>query len=1458
MDSGQLDSSIFVDEKPSQKQSDSIFLDYNPADLRRMETASIFRDSPSSPPSNKLKSQYAPEKTAEEIKAMSIPERIAYSKQLEQEFKFRESKGITKGTLSGASFGASEYVPGLEPEEDDFLFGVGEVIGSSYPVAKLYGVIGKPLVKLAVKSPYAKTALTSLARMTGFGATGVTYETTKDLVKGEIPTVDELVKTGATWIAIDAALQATGAGIAFGQAVRNIAKAEGVPAKEILSRLWNSTKNFSKQKFIAPENIHEPEVEVLMAEAEKAEAKIAAKEIPYADKKQITLKENAKEAPVEAQEQTPMESLSKKLDVSPEAKGLEKTKPKTEVGTLVEQLGETRNKGEFYHGSPTEFERPTSEHYSSLNYYGQGFYTTDAADIAAGYANRKFKGDKNPSIYKVFEHAKPNKPNLVNMETRFEDLDQKVKDKLKDLEKHDELIELALSEKPENLREFYDLIRDIGTGEGFSADTIQETFEVLRENFSKLGYNGLKHKGGLRTGKKPHEVRIYFEPEQSLKVEKLKPKKIEVKPAKLEIQKPKEPKKEEIPPKQEKKSPDNGNGPPKKPPNEPPKGPTGSEPAGFGKELPEPIIETTGQGAAKRHEYAKTFTENVISKVKDFIEAAKTPGQSLKRLSESMNTAVFNFLAPLEKLEKDIPIAERVTSKIKLSQSVASEINSVLDNGIFSNITGNFEHGGLKAAYGDLTWTKITKGLKPEQYSLPELDAYRTSKIALKRQSEGKKTGVDTAIAKQDVARLQSKYEPIDKRIREFQQATITHYGKDLLGKDLIKKFNENYYSPLYRVMDSGKDSILKTGSLAPKKPFFKFEGSTRKIVPPSESDPFNASMLISNARKNDSVLAYLEKVQKGELPGKIRKGKQSPIPEGIKKSLEIDPELEALAETLYNQTRREGFTPEENVIRCWKDGNAIDIEVPEDIYKVFKTAGPEQMGTLAKALSAINRLFSKGISLEPRKFLSIYARDALSSLIYSRTGSNPISIVEALADIQGDTEIYKQFKAMGGDIYASRLATRIDRAYKVDDLITPGKEGILVPFEKMFSFFKKYSDKLNEISMSIPLAEYKRALAFYGDTPEGRIVAAMEARRVTYDPTRKGASKLVRGIGNFTPFWNVSLQDMAMLPQNLKNKETWIKGFLAITLPTLALMFYNDGNPDYDSLTPVDKAAFWHMYTPMGHIRVPIPWLLGTVFKVQAEFFYNIVKNLKEQGNQRGKEAWQGLYENFIGNVSGSLPPILQNYIELSTGKSPASPVGLLLGVESKAPDVIPRRLQDFPPELQYTSKTSQLAKWFGEKWGVSPIKIERSFKTYTGLLGADALALADEIAYQSGLSTDKRPEQREKNYLLLGNFVSENTPTRTKYQTQFYEFLSEKTRQTKARTVIPEYGDAALDEVDLFAWNREISSAFKEIRRIEEDPDISSKDKKLQIEEQQKEINSKYKEAVEEVLKERSKKTK
>jgi hypothetical protein len=286
--------------------------------------------------------------------------------------------------------------------------------------------------------------------------------------------------------------------------------------------------------------------------------------------------------------------------------------------------------------------------------------------------------------------------------------------------------------------------------------------------------------------------------------------------------------------------------------------------------------------------------------------------------------------------------------------------------------------------------------------------------------------------------------------------------------------------------------------------------------------------------------------------------------------------------------------------------------------------------------------------------------------------------------------------------------------------------------------------------------------------------------------------------------------------------------------MPAMLLHMYNEGNPDYDDMNPLLKASCFHFYSEDGHYACPLPWLLGALFVSTPITFYEFAKG-------RGGDALKGLNSFVASQLSGSFPPILQATVEQSTNYSLPTPTGVALmpftDIEKRAPPVVPKRLENLPPEQQYTSKTSQLARWYGDLTGASPVKVERLIKTFVPGIGADVLAIADEMAYFMGLAEDLRPEQGAKNFLLCGKFLSENTPSNTKYTGEFYSLLEKAANDDKR--------DLPNDYKQLKKSNMKISKLLRQYREIE-DERIDPKDKREQLIDLQKQINVEYKSAV------------
>lgn len=160
---------------------------------------------------------------------------------------------------------------------------------------------------------------------------------------------------------------------------------------------------------------------------------------------------------------------------------------------------DTRGGGTQYHGSSTKIPEVREDIYSPENIYGQGFYTTDAIDVAGGYSKKGSGADR--VVYKV----EPKKVKIKDME---QPLDSAFTEWVQSI--GNDLAEAALVEKPKNLREFFDEVRDISAGERVSQDTVQGLFDSIQTHFKEEGYGAFQHIGGLKTNHKPHNVIIYF------------------------------------------------------------------------------------------------------------------------------------------------------------------------------------------------------------------------------------------------------------------------------------------------------------------------------------------------------------------------------------------------------------------------------------------------------------------------------------------------------------------------------------------------------------------------------------------------------------------------------------------------------------------------------------------------------------------------------------------------------------------------------------------------------------------------------------------------------------------------------------------------------------------------------------------------------------------------------------
>ncbi len=326
------------------------------------------------------------------------------------EFERMYEKGAaeaTRGLLSGASFGFSENIPTLKPEEGKGT-DVAKFTGSLLPIHYLSKIF-KPLEILANKSPMASKALSGLAGIVGAGLTGSSVNALESAFKGEIPDAEEVAKHGATWSAIDAAFGALGKLGTFGKAIINAAKKAGIPKYQALNQVTEGLEK-AGLNLSTPEKAFDKAMEILEKPIEKG-----AKELKIPEKKPSSIEKLYQEN-LQNPKVSSSDILNKKINPETFKSSIEDVAEKAESYNLNELDTEALVKDIETLPSHAEIERiaPRAESELAL---GKGIKEDLEKQFEAA------KETYEPLYYEVeagakdIEHSPENTINLVNKAT---------------------------------------------------------------------------------------------------------------------------------------------------------------------------------------------------------------------------------------------------------------------------------------------------------------------------------------------------------------------------------------------------------------------------------------------------------------------------------------------------------------------------------------------------------------------------------------------------------------------------------------------------------------------------------------------------------------------------------------------------------------------------------------------------------------------------------------------------------------------------------------------------------------------------------------------------------------------------------------------------------------------------------------------------------------------------------
>lgn len=791
----------------------------------------------------------------------------------------------------------------------------------------------------------------------------------------------------------------------------------------------------------------------------------------------------------------------------------------------------------------------------------------------------------------------------------------------------------------------------------------------------------------------------------------------------------------------------------------------------------------------------------------------QTVARESARGNKSLKTKTSEFLQNLENKMIDFtsPIQRRVNAAKKsdpLSMSTKDDIANNIDR-VFNtpSITNAFikEKGFAKAVQSI------------DEVDLDAFDQYLTAKHAIDLDAKGIKTGRNVEADSALVAQLGPKFDNAAKEIQKFNEERLEYMVESgLISRELKDSLMEKHpnYVPFQRVFSedelASRTEFSSSGvaSLSKQSVVNKIVGSEREIESPLESLLELTEKAVRQGEKNKAALTLTSYADLPNNPFGLRK---------ISKTTDA--------------------APDKDTISVLRDGKKEIWEVDTDVAKSAKALDVERMNILGKILAAPLRLARLGITGVNVPFVAAnVVRDQMGAFIMSDKGlrssvANPRIWLAGLGEAINHGKLYDEMLSEGA------LMTSFD---VVRDSVKPTLKGIMADKSRLSKakyvaknpsqWFRAVEDAIGRSEEVTRMQQYlgnkQAALAEGATEAQARVIAARAARENSTNFARRGEWGTV--MNNTILYLNAGIQGSRLLIRNLKNKPAKTSAKIATTLmlPAATITYWNLSDPKrkeaYEDIQDYEKENNFVIVPPnpvkdedgrWNVIKIPLPPGVGQ--------FTNFVRRPIEESQGLDEVQFAEAASNLLRTVSPTdlsnptsslTPQIIKPSLQAATNQN------FFTGY-----DIVPKSMQDLPPEQQVKDTTSGTATDIANALGVSPIKTEQFINDTLGGIGPQILNATDRITGQEVVGGRSIPESIARRFSsaagnkLEAEQLDEIYSLRTEARGQSNELKqTAESTLSELRTMPKDQANAELKRI--FDENRPLYDAINKARKQED----------------------------------------
>lgn len=552
--------------------------------------------------------------------------------------------------------------------------------------------------------------------------------------------------------------------------------------------------------------------------------------------------------------------------------------------------------------------------------------------------------------------------------------------------------------------------------------------------------------------------------------------------------------------------------------------------------------------------------------------------------------------------------------------------------------------------------------------------------------------------AKEYLEKKYPKFPEFFERVKKWEDNLINLAKESgLLEEDLIeemRKENPNHV-PLYRIHEKRSGNKL----------IYELEGGGEQIIDPIENYFYEAYKFIKRVEENEALKVLYNALKNIEGLGEFLEI----VNEKIDDNIEID------------DTNR--------LLKVYFDGEAKYIRVNnQELWNMFKKSDIITNSIIAKYLAPFTRILKAGVVTNPAYIVRQLAKDTTGALIASKSIENPKDFLKFIkywikglkSSIKKD-DLYWEYILAGGGVEKFQVNSRRQVQRLIDEALDNNFIDLLKRVFIEFDISTKEKRKRNiynikaatvdylfnlientfrfkNVDYAARLAEYQLAKEKLQDKEE----AAYRGRKISLDFTLTGT--YAKQLNEFIPFFASSIKALDRFYESFKKEPvlTTIKGLFFVTAPALILYFMYDDDEDYRSLSNYRKVFFLNFKMDNGKfLSIPIAQDYAYIFAAPVLAGLEYIR-------RHDKYSFDLIKDNFITayGINFGIEPF-ETILELKTNKKWSGGT-----IEDYSE-------QKLSPRERYDEKTSNIAKFIGDKLNLSPKKIDYALEKGLGFYG-------------------------------------------------------------------------------------------------------------------------------------------